>query len=159
MIVQLLAQSADPISHSYFGSWMIAGGMALTLLLNALALLNRNKVQQRQIVDQPLKVEGTPKYAHQAELEAFKSSVNSRLERLEVKMESDYRHMMSAGEQRSQKITEAIAESGRHAEARMNDLKDILTEKLDQCLKEAYHRINEHGEAIASLNTALKIKH
>jgi hypothetical protein len=132
MIFSLLAESPNITPPSDFSGWL-ANFMYLIVSVTSVVVLaqkaRKQPATQSEITNSPLTVEKKPTYATTEELAALKKQV----ETLSQKMESEYRALLQAGALREASIKDAI-----------HTMKDHLVEKIDDALKQSYHRINEH---------------
>lgn len=94
------------------------------------------KKDQVNISPQPFEVSKAKSFTTTEEFAVLKKQV----EALSAKRDDDYRKLMEAGARREESIKESI-----------HSMKDHLSEKLDQSLKETYHRINNQGERLAAV--------
>lgn len=100
--------------------------------------------QQSEITNSPLQVEKAKSFTTTEEFAVLKAQVAV----LSAKLDDDYRKLMEAGARREASIKDSI-----------HTMKDHIADKLDQSLKESYHRINEHEKRISHTEGRLGIIH
>jgi predicted nucleic acid-binding Zn-ribbon protein len=145
MIFSLLAESSQIKPPEGFATVLESLMYIIVSITAAVTLkqkMGKPSATQSEITNSPLTVEKKPTYATTEELAALKKQV----ETLSQKMESEYRALLQAGALREASIKDAI-----------HTMKDHLIEKIDEALKQSYHRINEHETRISRTEGQLGI--
>lgn len=137
MIFTLLAEGSKITPPADFSAWLENFMYLIVSATSVVVLVLKTKkpaATQSEITNSPLTVSAVKTYATTEELAALKKQV----ENLSAKMENEYRVLLQAGANREASIKESIGQ-----------LKDQLFEKIDDSLKQAYSRINEHETRIS----------
>lgn len=126
----------DALKDTGFTAFLGDALLALSLAGNAALVWSKvsGKKDQVNISPQPFQVEKAKQYVSAEEFDGLKKQVSA----ISVKLESEYRSLLEAGSRREASIKDSIA-----------TMKDHIMEKIDESLKESYHRINEHETRIS----------
>jgi hypothetical protein len=147
-MIPIAEASLDSIPADFIKFFL---GMSAFLLANYAMLRKAGAVSGKKEdpvhVQSPIETKKSPIYADKFETTAAITQLNLRLENLEQRISSNYTHILEAGQQRAEKIDHTI-----------HEVKDAITQKIDDALQQAYSRINNQDTRLSRIEGQLSIK-
>ncbi len=149
----LLAQASTSLlkaSEEGFQHWLIYAVCALFLYDKIAMIIQRRRAVSVEVVNRPAE------YATKKALDEGLQALSLRVNLIESQQKDNLMTLMQTGHDRGEKLSTQINQSEQETRDMIAELKDQIFEKIDNSLKDAYQRINDHGERISGAEATIR---